>query len=34
MLPHLGIQVGFGIIGAIIDATIGAIVLLLVVRLV
>ena len=34
MLPRLGIQVGFGIIGAIIDATIGAIVLLLVIRLV
>jgi uncharacterized membrane protein YeaQ/YmgE (transglycosylase-associated protein family) len=34
MLPRLGIQLGFGIFGAIINATIGAIVLLLVIRLV
>jgi uncharacterized membrane protein YeaQ/YmgE (transglycosylase-associated protein family) len=34
LLPRLGIQLGAGIIALIVDATIGAIVLLLVVRLV
>jgi uncharacterized membrane protein YeaQ/YmgE (transglycosylase-associated protein family) len=34
LLPRLGIHIGVGIIGAIFDATVGAIVLLLVVRLV
>jgi uncharacterized membrane protein YeaQ/YmgE (transglycosylase-associated protein family) len=33
-LPQLGIHVGSGIIGAIVNATIGAILLLVVVRLV
>ena len=34
LLPRLGIQLGVGLIAAIFDATIGAILLLLVVRLV
>jgi uncharacterized membrane protein YeaQ/YmgE (transglycosylase-associated protein family) len=34
LLPRLGVQLGAGIIALIVDATIGAIVLLLVVRLV
>jgi uncharacterized membrane protein YeaQ/YmgE (transglycosylase-associated protein family) len=34
MLPRLGIHLGFGLISAIINATIGAIVLLLIIRLV
>jgi uncharacterized membrane protein YeaQ/YmgE (transglycosylase-associated protein family) len=34
LLPRLGVHLGVGIIGAIFDATVGAIVLLLVVRLV
>ena len=34
LLPQLGIHLGIGVISAIIDATIGAILLLLVVRLV
>jgi uncharacterized membrane protein YeaQ/YmgE (transglycosylase-associated protein family) len=34
MMPRLGIELGFGLIGAIINATIGAIVLLLIIRLV
>jgi uncharacterized membrane protein YeaQ/YmgE (transglycosylase-associated protein family) len=32
MMPRLGIQRGFGIISAIIDATVGAVVLLLIIR--
>jgi uncharacterized membrane protein YeaQ/YmgE (transglycosylase-associated protein family) len=34
LLPRLGVHLGVGIIAAIIDATVGAIVLLLVVRLI
>jgi uncharacterized membrane protein YeaQ/YmgE (transglycosylase-associated protein family) len=34
MLPRLGIHLGIGLISAIINATIGAIVLLLIIRLV
>ena len=34
LLPRLGIQLGVGLIAAILDATIGAILLLLVIRLV
>lgn len=34
LLPKLGIHIGSGIVGAIIDATIGALVLLFVLRLV
>ncbi|HLY47478.1 MAG TPA: GlsB/YeaQ/YmgE family stress response membrane protein [Stellaceae bacterium] len=34
LLPRLGLHLGTGIVGAIFDATIGAIVLLLVVRLI
>jgi uncharacterized membrane protein YeaQ/YmgE (transglycosylase-associated protein family) len=34
LLPRLGVHLGAGIVGAIFDATIGAILLLLVVRLV
>ena len=34
LLPRLGVQLGAGIVALIVDATIGAIVLLLVVRLV
>jgi uncharacterized membrane protein YeaQ/YmgE (transglycosylase-associated protein family) len=34
LLPRLGIQLGVGIVSAIINATIGAVVLLLIVRLV
>jgi uncharacterized membrane protein YeaQ/YmgE (transglycosylase-associated protein family) len=34
LLPRLGVHLGVGLIGAIFDATVGAIVLLLVVRLV
>src|ERR1700680_2121702 len=34
MMPRLGIQLGFGLVSAIINATIGAIVLLLIIRLV
>jgi uncharacterized membrane protein YeaQ/YmgE (transglycosylase-associated protein family) len=34
LMPRLGIHLGFGVFGAIINATIGAVVLLLVIRLV
>ena len=34
LLPRLGVHLGVGIIGAVFDATVGAILLLLVVRLV
>ena len=34
LLPRLGVHLGVGIVGAIFDATIGAILLLLVIRLV
>src|ERR1700686_5159154 len=34
LMPRLGIHLGFGIISAVINATIGAIVLLLIIRLV
>jgi hypothetical protein len=34
VMPRLGIQLGIGLIGAIIDATVGAIALLLIIGLV
>ena len=34
LLPRLGVHIGVGVIGAIFDATVGALVLLLVLRLV
>jgi len=34
VLPRLGLHLGVGIVGLIIDATIGAVLLLLVIRLV
>src|ERR1700690_3936426 len=34
LMPRLGVHLGFGIISAIINATVGAIVLLLIIRLV
>ena len=34
LLPQLGIHVSMGIVGAIINATIGALILLLIIRLV